>query len=404
MANLLRSGERLEYRRAQDELAGLQRQAVPAPAPATPAPADAGASGVDAARLEVLLETLPHAFQDLMELQIVGLDSLKTDLETRDQPSLSESVLAEAVSLAVIGATGAIGGLVATSVLNKASAMIKAASAASTVGTAATRAAALAVDLDLARGASDGVKDAVKAGLRDAVGAVASGMKGKPAVEQFISTSRISLVRTKAAARNEFIARKASFRADRFGLQQAEALLEAIKETERRAPDEQYLKSLSAWAGVQAGGGAGMSELFGGERPGTFVVELDIPRPTAPVRIKSAVWPGVNDRTRKTLQDNYQERTVWEINPPRVVLSVVIRPWKAFSGSETIRLEKGAGGDNVQFLSSGTPLYWLAARAAGRDEMFGGEQPTYPNALAAAHILWGEVMGMRIKQFGSIGD
>jgi hypothetical protein len=244
----------------------------------------------------------------------------------------------------------------------------------------------------------------VKGGLRDLVLKNAKGMVGKPAIEQFIATSRNALIDAKADARNEFIARKGSFRTDPNGLIHANALFDSIQETKSQATTQQYIYSLSSWVRVRASGSTGLSELLGGERPGNLVIKLDIPRPTAPVRVESAAWPGLNDRTRKTLKDNFGDMTLWDIKPPYLVMQVTTRQWHIFSGSESIRLEKSADRDNVSFANSGMPLYWLAARGRSSDDALGGEQPTFPQALAAAHVLWGDVMKHKVRDLGALGD
>jgi hypothetical protein len=360
------------------------------------------------AMLEARLRQIEHGYQDLLEKQGLGIDSLKSDLETPDQPSVAEVVLSEAVSIALLATTGFIGGVVANRAFRRANEKIQEASRAQLEASAsdeARRATQAATNWreDLARSAADGVRDVVKGKIRELVPASAAGVRGKPAVEQFITTSRDSLIDTKSTARDAFIEREESFRADAFGLAQAEALYESLKEEKEKAPRQQYIDALSQWARLRTSAPVSLGEIFGDERPGSFVVKLDIPRPTAPVSVSGASWPGINYRTRKTLQDNHGDRTLWEISPPVLIMDVVTRQWQIFSGSESFRMVKRTGVDNVQFPETGTPLYWLAARGEGRDQIFSG-QPNPFVALAAAHILWGEVMSRTIRQLGTIGD
>jgi hypothetical protein len=357
---------------------------------ASPALAPSSSPSQSADELDSHLDQIAHHYEDLFENQKLGLENLERDLETKDPPSLTEALLTEAISLSVIAASGAIGGMVGVLAEEY-----------------ARKALQTATPL-VVKGIADGVKDAVKGAIRDhARGATASaGVRGAPLLRQFIQGSKFTLNETKATARDEFIARRNELRRAPHGEEQASCLLEALKQQAAAAPREQYLKSLSEWSQILNGAPEGRPAWADGRggpgrglEGGMLVVELEVPGVQSPPTVKGARWPGLNEQTRRTLQIDYADSPLWALNP--IVRMEITTSW--MDSSIRFTIEKFPGEDHVRFPTSGEGWYWLAGRLR-RQEIRPPGVPGEWEALTAAHLIWGEMMERKFSSLGSIGD
>jgi hypothetical protein len=117
-------------------------------------------------------------------------------------------------------------------------------------------------------------------------------------------------------------------------------------------------------------------------------VTLDMPTPTAAVRISGSTWDGINEATRRRLRSNYASTRLSDL---RVILrmTVVTQQWRPFSGSSQFIMEKYPAEDNVRMPVSGSGISWLLARG-------GNTSTERAAALAQAHIIWGELLSKNL--------
>ncbi len=374
--------------------------------------------------LDDLLHQIAVLYGDILEKQEMGVDKLERALGTPDTPSLTDQLLAEAVSLALTAATGAIGVMVANAVQGMvqrrlvagATAALSGPSSASglpgvmvepTVDEAAiTERAERAARL--ARYAAEAMKDMVKTKLKDMVVQPAgrgvaralratTGVLGMSAVDQFVQAQRHALINTKVLVQQEFLGRRAAaFRRDPNGGVAAGALHDALLAQFDRASDEQFLASLREWSVITRRKEEGIFH----PNAGIFEVHLDMPTPQSPVKASHARWPSINETTRNVLRLNYADHELRALDPPflRIVFTGQTEEFALFHRrgmTEVMRPESGHGWYFLHEVSN----HW-AKMNHDPHRTPGGDM----RVQAAAHIVWAEVLRMKMGALGEITD
>lgn len=347
------------------------------------------------------IEKAKNAYQSCFEKQLLGLDNLKTDFGTKDQPSIGEEALKLAVSVALSAAAGHLAAGIANAVVQRS------ARYAAERGAAQAEKSAMEHFIDqnskpddpaespLAKAVAAKMGEHIKTGLEfsapKAVGALSG---GTPSFQKFYEAQRKSLIEVKKSAIDFLIDSTEEFKTKSNGYDEARALCDGVTEAYEVAESTQYLKSLTEWWKLAGDGGVL-------NRPGKLVVVLDAPTPDAPLNPVGARAKGLNDAMRARLKSDAAigSTVLWECGLP-VVFTIKIKAFGNWITDYTFDIAGKAGGPPLEFPTSGTPAWWMYYRNHGHDPKPG--ERTDETALAVAWAIWADRMNK--LTLGSIGN